>query len=143
MGLAVFVLGAEGTEWIVLWVVVAAVGGAGVTWLLIAQLTGGTISRARNEAERRLDTAEREAETIRGKAELDAERFVRQKREVFDQEQASAKIELKKAEERLASRQDKIDSKLDQLTNKENKLDERYEALISKEAVHEEAILAL
>ena len=55
------VLGAEGTGWIVLWVVVAAVGGAGIAWLLIAQLTGGTITRARNEAERRLETAERES----------------------------------------------------------------------------------
>lgn len=135
-------LGVDGTV-LVLWIIVAAIGGAIFSWLLIAQLTGGTISRARKEAERRLETAEREAESIRGKSELDAERFVRQQREAFDKEQSAAKADFKKAEKRLASRQDKLDSKLDRLSSKENKLDQRHESLLSKETAHEEAIVSL
>ncbi len=99
--------------------------GVAAGWLAQALLAGNTTRRAKNEAEQTLKAAEAEAEVIRQRAELEAEKKAAQRREALDREIAEAREEIKQTQQRLETREDKIDRKLESLADRESKLDQR------------------
>ena len=113
--------------------VVGLVAG-GVAILVLARLTGSrTLSDARNDAQRIVKDAGREAETLRKQIELDTRNELAKLRETFNREVNEQQNELKEVERRHTKREDTLDRKLDTLSTKEKYLDERTETLKERE----------
>jgi len=101
--------------------------------IVYAQVTGNNLRRAREETDRMVTTAQREAGTIRERAEVEAERKAIERREAVEQEINAARNEIREQERRVAKREDNLDRKLDTLTLKERHLDDRSKTLDAAE----------
>ena len=109
--------------------VIGAVGA-----LVVARFLGfRKIAEANREAQRILDEARREGETVKKQVELDARTEQAKAREEAEKEFAETRNELKEQERRLAKREDNLDKKLDMLTTKENFLADRDEKITARE----------
>ncbi len=113
---------------------VALIVGAAIGWALLRMTAGGTVRRARGEAEQLISAATTEGEAERRRIELEAERKSRERREGVDREISEAQGNLRKDQERMAKREDAIDEKGEQLTRRESRLDEREEGMEAKVA---------
>ena len=113
---------------------VALIVGAAIGWILLRMTTGGTVRRARSEAEQLISAATTEGEAERRRIELEAERKSRDRREEVDREVSEAQANLRKDQERMSKREDAIDEKGEQLTRRESRLDEREEGVQAKVA---------
>ncbi len=78
-------------------------------------------------------TAEAEAQKIRAQAEAQAKSEYIKRREIFDNETATTRQELKAEEKRLSKREDNIDQKMDTLSTKERMLETGERALTERE----------
>jgi len=107
------------------WGGVALLVGLVLGWVAVTIITGNTFRRARKEAERIAEEARADAEHVKQSAELEAERKARERREALDNEVAEARAEIKKDQNRLATREETLDKKLNALTERENRLDQR------------------
>ncbi len=90
--------------------------------------------RRRQDAERLLGEARREADTLLKTAELGAKTEYSRWQEQFQKETAETRAELKEHEKRLAKREDNLEGKLDTLTTKERNLDQAAQKLADKES---------
>ncbi|MDP6601381.1 MAG: ribonuclease Y [Phycisphaerales bacterium] len=113
---------------------VALIVGAAIGWILLRMTAGGTVRRARSEAEQLIAAATTEGEAERRRIELEAERKSRDRREEVDREVSEAQANLRKDQERMSKREDAIDEKGEQLTRRESRLDEREEGVQAKVA---------
>jgi ribonuclease Y len=89
----------------------------------------------RRQADRLLDDAAKEADTIIKTAELQAKAEYSEWQEQFQKETAETRTELRDLEKRLAKREDNLEGKLDTLTTKERNLDQAAQRLAKQEAV--------
>ncbi|MHC5022811.1 MAG: ribonuclease Y [Planctomycetota bacterium] len=96
-----------------------------VGWYLSALATGNTLRRAKSEAEQVTRAAEAEAEAIKQRVELDAERKATKRREELDKEVAAAMADLKRDQERLAGREEKLDARLEKINEQQGRLEKR------------------
>ncbi|MBG84806.1 MAG: ribonuclease Y [Phycisphaerae bacterium] len=119
------ILDAEGITIGLICLVVGVVAGAALIKLMI----GGTIRTARREAEGIRQSATTESETIRNKAELDAERHVRERRDSLEKELDGLRAGLKKDQDRLDRREDSLEKKLQQADKRQSKQDRRSNEL--------------
>ena len=94
-------------------------------WFIFSVIPGNTLRRARQEAEQINRAATTEAETIRQRAELDAEKRARERRDALEREVAETLAEIRQNQSRLAKREDNIDRKSERLSDRESKLDQR------------------
>lgn len=99
--------------------------GAVIGVVLIQIFTSNTIKQARREKDMILEDAQRQADTLKEKAELDAEKKALERREQIESELSQSRDELKETERRLTKREDNLDRKLDTLALKEKNLDNR------------------
>ncbi len=117
--------------------VVIAVGcvlaGVVIGWLVVKLWAGGTIRAARRQAEQERKNAEVEAEAIRQKAAADTERAAAKRREELEAEMDAVRLELKKQQDRIVSREDRLDKKLESLTERESRLDRLEQSLQSRD----------
>ena len=113
---------------------IALVVGVAAGWLLVTLITGGTVRRAKREAEQLVTAAQTEAEAARQKAELEAEKRAAKRREDLEKEIAGARAEIKEIQVRLTKREDTLDQNLKSITSRENKLDIRESDLNKREA---------
>ena len=72
---------------------------------------------------KRGDKAKGEAEALKQKIELEAERSVAKRKDELEKEATEAQLELKKDMARVAKREDSLDQMLDQLNERQNRLD--------------------
>lgn len=105
----------------------AAIGGALVVgvivgFVVLGMLRGQTLGRAKSEAERFRIDAEREATSLRQRAELDAEKVAMDRKAAFETEQERSRNEMRETERRLAKREDLLDRKLESIAQKEDEL---------------------
>ncbi|MHC4810827.1 MAG: Rnase Y domain-containing protein, partial [Planctomycetota bacterium] len=106
-------------------VVVAAVTGGLLTWVVYRSLRSGTIRQARIEAEQMRQTAAAEAEAERQRIMLEAEKRATLRREEVDRELAESAALVKKDQERLERREEKLDQKLERINATETRLEKR------------------
>jgi len=101
-------------------------------------------SAIRRESDRIMAEANKEAERITQKAEVDAKAEFIKRNEQFEQETAKTRNEIKEAERRLDKREDTLERKLDTLNTKERTVEnaERQVRDREKQLGHKEKQLA-
>lgn len=123
-------LAIDGT--VVLVGVLALFVGVGLGVFLSRYIASQTIGRANAEAQRLVESAKTESQTIRQKAEVDAEKLVLSKKEAFEAEAERSRAQMRESERRLTKREDFLDKKLESLDRKEEALESRDRDLSSK-----------
>lgn len=126
--------GSASAAGIVGWIAVGLIIGAIVGALGVRLLTGSSLKSARLERERMLESARSEADNIREKAGLDAEKKAMERREQVEAELNSQRDELKDTERRLSKREDSLDKQLALVAERERSLDKKVETLERREA---------
>jgi len=115
-------------------VIAALLIGAGAALLVIRLITGRALHAARQESERLIAEAERDAAGRQQKAELDAEKIVIERTRKFEDEVERTRGELREHEKRIEKREDLLDRKLDTLAMKEETLAKTAEDLQKRES---------
>lgn len=107
----------------ILWVFTGLIGGlllglltAFVIQQLISKVKGNAMEK---EAESRIESAKREAETIIKSAQLDAAEEAIKKKEAFTNEVNKTQQQLREQELRLSKREDTVDRQLEQLNQRD------------------------
>ncbi len=113
--------------------VIALAVGAVVGAVLIGQIRGQTLSKAKTEAELVVKRAADEASGIRDKAALEADRAALDRKSAFETEQEGLRAELRETERRLTKREDLLDRKLESLSKKEEDLTRTQEQVSAKD----------
>ena len=90
----------------------AMIVGVPVAIWLLKTLGNTTLTRAKTEADLIKSRANDEAKTIVGRAELDAEKRIHERKEKFESESNVKREELRETERRLAKREDLVDRSL-------------------------------
>jgi ribonuclease Y len=108
-------------------------------WVILRTISSGTVRSARADATRQLEEAATKAEAMISKAELDAERLARQRREEADAEIVEARGELKKDQSRMERREDLIDSKLTTIATREEKIEAAEDRVTTRQEAVAEA----
>jgi ribonuclease Y len=114
--------------------VVGLLVGAGLTLVAMKVMGAKTISVAKRESEQLLTDAQRDADSLRKKMELDFREELTNRREEFDRQIEATRNELKEHERRLSKREDILDRKLDVLATKEKTLDTQESRIAEREA---------
>jgi len=109
--------------------VAAAIAGAVLTVVALKLMGGKTLAQARQEADRLIENAKRDAESAGKQVELEAQKDLMTRREAFEKETTEIRNELKETERRLTKREDNLDRKLDVLGTKEKHLDQQAEQI--------------
>jgi len=105
-------------------VLMGALVGSLLTWVIFRALTGNTVKRARADAEQIVQTAKVEAEAEKQRIELEGEKRAAKRREEVDKEMSAALAEVKKGEARLDKREDSLDKKLEKISRTETRLEQ-------------------
>src|SRR5208283_3513925 len=92
------------------------------------------VDQAHKDAGGIRDLAQREAETIRKEAQLQAKDLLLKMRQDFEKETKDRRDELSSMEKRVLQREENLDKRVDQLEKKEKDISTRLEALIRGEA---------
>lgn len=100
--------------------------------LLLKQLGHSAVTRARADADKLRADAEKDAQAVVGRAELEAEKAIQARKERFESDASTKREELREAERRLSKREDLVDRKLETLTAKEEHLDKAEQSLREK-----------
>ena len=118
---------------------VAAVITAFMYWFLKKQM-GAQFSNAQETAQKILDEAHKESESIRKDAELQSERELFQRTKQFEKENQRRRTELDRAENRVHGKERSLDQKIEQcekrdktVADKEKLLDTRLSSLDKRE----------
>jgi len=119
---------------IVLVGVLAALLGAGLGFMAMRALMSKALAAGREQADRLVESARTEAETLSEKIRLDAEKQVLERSRRFEEEAERTRTEFKEQERRLAKREDLLDRKLDTLAVKEENLSKTAETLQQRES---------
>lgn len=120
----------SGAIGLVIGAVVAAVALLGV----FRQRTVGLLAKAKSDAEQLTQRAESDAKALSQRAQLDAERAALERKQQFEKEAETARIEIRETERRLAKREDLLDKKLETLTAKEDQLSKQTDQLKAQQA---------
>ncbi|MFP4477464.1 MAG: ribonuclease Y [Desulfatibacillaceae bacterium] len=113
--------------------IVAFVAGIGVALVLRDRLFAGKLNTARFEAERTIEDARRQADTILKEAAVEAKDKLFRMKSEFDAETKEARAEIKTLESRLLQREENMDRKLDQLEKRDQELSNRDRNLTKRE----------
>jgi ribonuclease Y len=105
--------------------IAAAVSGFLLAWFIFGVIPRNSIRRANKEAEQITRAATAEGEATRQRAELDAEKRARERREAVEREVAETLAEIRMNQARLAKREDNLDRKSEKVSERESKLDRR------------------
>lgn len=120
MGDAVITLGVDvSPALLALGAVVLLAVGAGIGAVLVRQITGATIGRAKSEAAQIIERASADAASAAERVRLDAERAALERKERVERELEQQRAELKEAERRLSKREDLSVEKEASLTQRE------------------------
>jgi ribonucrease Y len=98
-------------------------GAATATWLRASSSSG--VRRSEEERKRVVADAEREAETIRREAQVEARELAVRLRADAEGEVQDRRVEIAKVEERIAQRESEIDHKLLEVTRREQGVGDR------------------
>ncbi|MCX5658128.1 MAG: ribonuclease Y [Planctomycetota bacterium] len=128
--------------------VIAAVVGGAISFVFIRQNGNRALEDARREAENVLKSARSDVQTLQKQQELDFRNELAKRREEFDRETEASRNEMKETERRLVKREDNLDRKLDVLTTKEKfledydgKIKQREAASVAREAEIEQVMV--
>ncbi len=122
---------------------VGLVVGCIVAIVVFRQKTVGALASAKAEAARVAVRAEDDALAASQRAELDAEKKIRERKDKVDAELETQRSEARQTEQRLAKREDLLDKKLESLTQKEEQVTRQIETLKQREAKVTETQTAL
>jgi ribonuclease Y len=108
---------------------IAALVGLGIgvvaTAVWLRAWSSSTVRRSEEERRRTVADAEREAETIRREAQVEARELAVRLRAEVDGEVQGRRVEIAKVEERIAQREAELDQKLDEITRREQGIGDR------------------
>lgn len=131
------------------WMIAIAFGGAVgvlVGFVFVRWLGRSRLETVRNEVERNLTAAKKDAEVICEKAGVEAKAELLKGQEQLRKESVEMRAELKEIEKRIQKREDNIEAKLDTLATKEKNLEQAHvklEARLGDVAKQEEQLVAV
>jgi ribonucrease Y len=117
-----------------LFVVVAGIGCIIAGFFLNRFLGGKRTEEAQRGASEIKNLAQREADTIRKEAELQAKDLLIKMRQDFENQSKERRDELTAAEKRIAQREENLDKRVDLLEKKEKDLTSRLDSLREAES---------
>jgi ribonuclease Y len=106
-------------------VFVGVVSGAAATAVVLLTLSQSRVGAAERERRRILSEAEREAESVRHEAQVDAREQAVQLRSEIEEEVQDRRHQIVKIEERVLQKEEEIDEKLTELERREQGLSDR------------------
>lgn len=122
---------------LIAYIIIAALVGGGVTFLLLRHLELGQASKVRAdveaEAAKILESTRTEAENIKRSATLEAKEETLRAKEAWEAELTKRRAELERAERRLEDRENLLDRKLAALDQKHDLLEEKADELEARE----------
>ncbi len=110
-----------------------AIVGIGGFFLILRFWDKAKLRSATEQAERTTSNAKAEADVIRQKADVDAQKILLEGQARIRTEGEELRGELKDVERRLAKREDNFEAKLDTLSTKERQLDQQRNKLQTRE----------
>ncbi len=134
----IVILAAEGggggiPGWVFAAIAGALIVGAAAGFMLVKAVGGQTIAKAKQEAETTISRGKADALAITQKAQIDAEKFVLERKQQFEAEAETVRREIKETEKRVSKREDMLDKKLESLDMKEQELAKQVEQLKGRE----------
>ena len=121
--------------WIVIVIALGAAAlGAGVLWTLVVKYSSRSLAKAKQEAERTVESARAQADARAKTVLLDAEKAASDRRQAFDREMQSSLAELKASQARAEKREESLARTMDQIGQREQKLDRREQEIDSDAA---------
>ncbi|PLV57229.1 ribonuclease Y [Thermotoga sp. SG1] len=115
-----------------LWYVLAGVGGLLVGYLIASYQINQKLKKAEKDAKSILEKAEKEANEIKKKAIVEGREEVHRLREEFERERARKEEELRSLEERLLKREELLTRKEENLEKRETHIEEMKAILEEK-----------
>src|SRR3990172_2141328 len=106
-------------------VLAGIVGGLLLGWVVFSVIPRNTLRRARKEGDQLGRAGAAEAGAPQQRAELEAEKKARERREAVDREVADTIAEVRQSQARLTKREDNLERTLAKVTEREGKLDKR------------------
>jgi ribonuclease Y len=106
-------------------VLVGLVVGSGATAAWLRYSSGSGLRRAESDRARVVADAERESETIRREAQVEARELAVRVRSEVEREVQDRRVEIAKVEERIAQRETEIEGKLVEITRREQGVGDR------------------
>ncbi|MBN1344822.1 MAG: ribonuclease Y [Phycisphaerae bacterium] len=113
--------------------IIGLIAGVVGTYVVLELIGRQRRSAIRRESERILSEANKEAERIVQKAEVDAKAEFIKRKEQFEKETAQTRNESKEAERRLDKREDVLERKLDTLNTKERSIENAERQMAERE----------
>jgi ribonuclease Y len=101
--------------------------------LAIRFIAGMTLRAARKSGEQIIRNAEVEADALTQRAELENEKKASKRKAELEREIEGARGEIKQAQARLATREDRLDKKLESITERETRFDRQEQDLKQRE----------
>ncbi|MCA9296316.1 MAG: DUF3552 domain-containing protein, partial [Phycisphaerales bacterium] len=101
--------------------------------LAIRFIAGVTLRAARKSGEQIIRNAEVEADALTQRAELESEKKATKRKAELEREIEGARGEIKQAQARLATREDRLDKKLESITERETRFDRQEQDLKQRE----------
>lgn len=108
-----------------LWIGLGLLIGAGVGFFISAQMSAKRAGSAQTRAREMLEVAERDSETVRAKAQVEAKEEALRIRQEADRESKERNVEVQRKESRLAQREETLEQTANRLESKEQSLQEK------------------
>ncbi len=114
-------------------IVIAAVIGLGIGYLLRKKQTGSMVAKAEDLAEKTLQDARRQAETITKEASLQAKDVVYQAKAEFERETKDKHRDLQALEKRLQQKEENLDKKMNLFDQRDLEFSKKEQGLAAKQ----------
>jgi ribonucrease Y len=105
--------------------ILAGLAAGGLTCFIGARISKTKIIKSREDAQKELEEAKRESQSIRKKAELDNKEALYQLRANFEKQTKDKKQELENLEKRILQREENLEKRVEFFQEKEKRLDAR------------------
>ncbi len=116
---------------IIIWLVIGAVVGVALGFVVTKYLANASTKRAAQEAKTMVDDAKRQAETLRREASVEAKDEALRLRQEAQAENKERLKEVRAAEQRVSQREESVDRRIDSLDSREQSLDAREHQISS------------
>ena len=115
----------------ILWLIIGAVVGIALGFVVTKYLANASTKRAAEEAKTMVDDAKRQAETLRREASVEAKDEALRLRQEAQAENKERMKEVRAAEQRVSQREESVDRRNDSLDSREQSLDAREHQISS------------
>ena len=123
-----------------LYIVLGVIAGGLGAFIVLSMFTTKSLKLAREESNKVLDTAKKDAEANSRQIELASEKKATERRESLDRELKEARSEFKSQQDRVNKREETLDRKFDQISSRESKLEDKEKSIEQLEDMRQRSL---